>query len=394
MTTSVSEAKPKESASAKVPRSSKAKAKAPKPITMIPWRDMSTADCKDSVRHACHLSSRSVNSNAAGVGVRLAREDRLDIPFVGVGTLDTAFIPLDYVQGATSAPALRQITTALKGDHALYFTGVSPEQVLLAQSTRASIEAGGSTGTELVDPRLRQVIWPTGDDLAPWIALTPLQSSGLSALIRARERAESAASVDKDGKSTIYRANAVLGIGGANVQNVGVSSQIRSMNRPLVFLAPQESKSIRAAYALHFKGHFHGLAFAVPRPQTRAFALWRRDCINANGGTMPSNVDLRRQEADLIRAIAVEALRAATKACAVLEAHRDCFDELTSATMNPFLRALIDPSLRLRGFRREFAQKLISGIERFKYRVEGKDFVVCGDSELSALISVVEASVS
>lgn len=394
MMTSVSEAQPKESASENVPKNSKAKAKAPKPITMVPWRNMSSASCNDSVRHACHLSSRSVNSNAAAVGVRLAREDRLDIPFVGVSTLDTALIPLDYVQGATSAPALKQITTVLNGDHALYFTNVSPEQVLRAQATRTCIDAGGSTGAEFVDPRLRQVIWPTGNELTPWVALTPLQSSGLSALIRARERAESTASIDQDGKTTIHRANAVLGIGGANVQNVGVSSQIRSMNRPLVFLAPSESKSIRTAYALHFKGHLQGLAFAVPRPQTRAFALWRQDRINANGGTMPSNVGLRREEAELIRGIAVVALSAAANACTVLEAHRDYFDELTSPTMNPFLRALIDPSLRLRGFKREFAQKLISGIERFKYRVEGKDFVVCGDNELSALISVVEETVS
>jgi hypothetical protein len=365
------------------------KAKAAKPIEKKVWAELTLAACLKSIKTASHLSSRSVNSNAAAVGVRLDPSQRLPLPFVAVSTLDCAEIPVDYVLGATDAGPLKQIASVLNGSWDQLFIDVSPEQLSMIEGLRGLMSEPASVGTGFIDPRLRQIIWPTGDEASPWVALTPLQSSGLSDVIRTRLIAESAASTDpKTGKSTISRANAILGIGGSNPQNVG--RYVRSMQRPLVFSGPTESKEIRTAYRLHFKGHLGGLAFAAPKKETTAFALWRRALQQSNGGSMPTGMDIRQAEREHIQSIAVASLNAAAEARMILDSNREHLNGLTSPSMDPFLRALIDPEQRDRSFKKVFARKLISSIERFKYRIGKDDYVVCGDGELAALISYAE----
>lgn len=179
-----------------------------------------------------------------------------------------------------------------------------------------------------------------------------------------------------------------MGIGGSNPQNVG--RHVRAMQRPLVFDGPKEVKSIRAAYALHFKGHMRGLAFAPPKKQTLAFALWRHRLRDANGQRMPSNAAIRQEEIDHIQAIASASLNEAAAARHILEQHQDYLSSLTAPTLNAFLRALIDPELRDRTFKKDFAQKLIRSVERFPYKIGKNEYVVCGDNELVALISAAE----
>lgn len=365
---------------AKVP-----KAKPVKQLKLIEkkkWGNLTPVACLKSIKTASHLSSKSVNSNASAVGVRLDPADRLHLPFVAVSTLDAAKVPVDYVLGATEAGPLKQITSVLDGTYGEFFTEVSPEQVSMIEGMRGTMLSAASVGTNFIDPRLRQLVWPTGDEASPWVALTPLQSSGLSEIIRARVRSESEASIN--------RSNAIFGIGGSNPQNVG--RYVRAMQRPLVFDGPREDKGIRLAYALHFKGHLRGLAFAVPKKETLAFALWRRALQEANGGSMPSNAAIRQQERDHIQSIASASLSAAAAARRILEQHQEKeeWDGLTVATMDSFLRSLIDPELRDRNFKRTFAQKLIRSIERFNYKRGNNEYVVGGDGELTALISCAE----
>ena len=370
------------------------KVKPVKPLKLIEkkkWGNLTPVACLKSIKTASHLSSKSVNSNASAVGVRLDPADRLSLPFVAVSTLDTAKVPVDYVMGATEAGPLKQITSVLDGTYGEFFTEVSPEQVSMIEGMRGTMLSSASVGTNFIDPRLRQLIWPTGDEASPWVALTPLQSSGLSEMIRARVNAESAATMNPvTGRATIYRANAIFGIGGSNPQNVG--RYVRSMQRPLVFNGPKENKDIRQAYALHFKGHLKGLAFAVPKNETLAFALWRRALQEANGGSMPSNAAIRQQERDHIQSIASASLSAAAAARRILEQHQEKeeWNGLTVATMDSFLRSLIDPELRDRNFKKTFAKKLIRSIERFNYRRGNNEYVVCADGELTALISCAE----
>lgn len=374
---------------AKVP-----KAKPVKPLKLIEkkkWGNLTPVACLKSVKTASHLSSKSVNSNASAVGVRLDPADRLPLPFVAVSTLDAAKVPVDYVMGATEAGPLKQITSVLDGTYGEFFTEVSPEQVSMIEGMRGTMLSAASVGTNFIDPRLRQLVWPTGDEASPWVALTPLQSSGLSERIRERLVMESEAHINPStGRTLIYRPKAVFGIGGSNPQNVG--RYVRSMQRPLVFNGPKENKDIRQAYALHFKGHLRGLAFAVPKKETLAFALWRRALQEANGGSMPSNAAIRQQERDHIQAIASASMSAAAAARRILEQHQEKeeWDGLTVATMDSFLRSLIDPELRDRNFKRTFAQKLIRSIERFNYKRGSNEYVVGGDGELAALISCAE----
>ena len=373
----------------KLEKTKAAKPKAVKLIEKKVWVALTPADCLKSIKTASHLSSKSVNSNASPVGVRLDPAERLPLHYVAVSTLDAAKIPVDYVMGATDAGTLKQITSVLDGTCNEFFTEIDPAQMAMIEAMRGSIDSAESVGTGFVDPRLRQVIWPTEDAGAPWLSLTPLQSSGLSEVIRSRLNFEADANINPvSKKTTIHRANAVMGIGGSNPQNVG--RHVRAMQRPLVFDGPKEVKSIRAAYALHFKGHMRGLVFAPPKKQTLAFALWRHRLRDANGQRMPSNAAIRQEEIDHIQAIASASLNEAAAARHILEQHQDYLSSLTAPTLNAFLRALIDPELRDRTFKKDFAQKLIRSVERFPYKIGKNEYVVCGDNELVALISAAE----
>lgn len=367
-------------------------AKKPKLIEKKDWSTLTPEDCLKSIKTACHLSSKSVNSNASAVGIRLDPAQRLMLPYVAVSTLDAAKIPVDYVTGATDAGPLRQICCVLDGSAKDFFNQIDPEQVSMIEDMGAMMLAGASVGTGFIDPRLRQLIWPTGDGDAPWVALTPLQSSGLSDVIRRRLSAESDAHINPEtGKSRVYRANAVFGIGGSNSQNVG--RYVRAMQKPLVFDGPKENQSLRLATAFYYKGYLRGLAFAAPRKETRAFALWRhpmRKDNQANQRKMPSNAAIRQEESEHIHAIAAAAIGAADAAREILLQHREHLDGLTSPTLNPFLRAMIDRDLRDRDFKKTFAKELINSIERFKYKISGDEYIVSADGGLAALISIAE----
>ena len=242
----------------KLEKAGVAKPKAVKLIEKKKWGNLTPADCLKSIKTASHLSSKSVNSNASPVGVRLDPAERLPLHYVAVSTLDAAKIPVDYVMGATDAGTLKQITSVLDGTCNEFFTEIDPAQMAMIEAMRGSIDSAESVGTGFVDPRLRQVIWPTEDEGAPWLALTPLQSSGLSEVIRSRLNIEADANINPvSKKTTIRRSNAVMGIGGSNPQNVG--RHVRAMQRPLVFDGPKEVKTIRAAYALQLCAYIEAI---------------------------------------------------------------------------------------------------------------------------------------
>lgn len=360
--------------------------KLPAVVERIVWKPLNPADCIQSIKTAAHLSSRSVNTNAAPVGIRIASEKKLELPVVSVCTLGADIVPVDYVSGAAQAGTLKQIVSVLSGVQDVLYEGIQDGQVAMILGLRENMQISAINGGEVVDPRLRQILVPGAK--AAWVALTPLQSNGLSHVIATRLRAEAAASVDTlSGRNTIFRANAVFGIGGSNFQNVG--RHARDMQRPLVFMGPTEDKAVRTAYAIHFSGHLRDGRLA-PKKETLAFALWRHGLTQGNARAMPTSMAIRQLETDHIHAIAAAAIAAANGANALLMSHRASLDALTSTDLDPFLRALIDPSLRDRNFKKSFAQKLIRSIERFEFKVGSGTHVVGGDGDLASLISVVE----
>lgn len=364
----------------------------PKTVELKAWKTMTLTQCLKSIKTASHLSSKSVNTNARAVGVRIGG-NKLALNFVSVSTLGGANVPLDYVTGALDAGPLKQITSVLDGSAKTLFVNVPEDQRAMIETLRSAVLTPELIGETVVDSRLRQVIWPTGDASAPWVALTPLQSTGLSDVIRGRLINESRVNINPETeKSTVFRSNAIFGIGGANKQNVG--RYAFSMNRPLVFAAPTEDAEVRQAYAFHFKGHLNGRAFSAPTQQTHDFAVWHRDLKLSNGGQVKSNLEMRDTERKHIELIALAALSAAESARCALVKHREFFGELTSPALDPFLRALIDKDLRTREFKREFAQKLIRSIERFVLKIGNEKFIVAGDGDLGSLVAIAEGVVS
>lgn len=385
--------KPRKSALAAQTRPAK-KQKAASTKEKVQWDDLTAEMCLKSMSSAVHLASKSVNTNATAVGVRVALADRLMLHFVAVSTLNSAQIPVDYISGAQSSGTFKQIATVLDNSCDDVFTDINGEQRKMIEEMRPLLETRFETGVEFISPRLRQVIWPTGNTSAPWVALTPLQSSGLSAVIRKRLAAEAAQHVDMaTGKTTVHRPHAIFGIGGGKSVNVG--RYVNDMRRPLVFGLPQIDPSVRMAYAFYFKGHLRGHTFAAPYQETLAFAKWRHTMRAANGQKIPSTLAIRAKEVEHVQAIARAALSAASFARHVLEKNLECTDCLTAPNLDPFLRALIDPKLRDRNFRKTFARKLISSIEHFRFKDGGiggeqNEYAIANSGDLSSLISEVE----
>lgn len=375
-------------AASKTP-SARPKAKAPPVVELAPWAALTQDQCINSLRTASHLSSKSVNTNAAAVGVRIASGEKLSLPYVAVRTLGADAVPVDYITGATDSPTLKKIVSAMAGVETTLYKDIPDGQVAMIHGLRHHMQSSAKNGVQIVDPRLRQIIFP-GDpeSAAPWVALTPLQSSGLSYVIAKRRRTESDSSIDPiTGKSTISRATAIFGVGGSKPQNVGMYGKY--MGEPLVFFGPTEDKDVRAAYAIHFSGHLRDGRLA-PKRETLAFALWRHAQTLGNTRAMPTGMEIRKTEAQHIRAIAAAAVAEARNAHDLLRMHQEMLEGLTTEDLDPFLRALIDPALRNRDFKKTFSQKLIKSIERFEFEVGKGRHVVGGDGDLASLVAVVE----
>lgn len=360
-----------------------------KPVAAEPlaWvalpHELYAATCAELVT----FSHKTVNSNAPPGGIRLSPEQGLKLPYVSARTLlGAGEVPtLDYMANKDrKATVVKQLHQLLKGT-----AKAPPEEANRILATLAEATAQGAQfGTDVVSLRLKQLLIPKQDG---YVAITPESAAGLCHEIRSKVHHHNDRLKETPDDTQRRIPAAVFGLGGSNRQNVGSTSLVRDMQRPLVFFAPTENRQLKTILALHFQG----VRMRLPRPLLHAFRDWRADCRQRNGGQIPTNMDTRDAETNHIRQIAQAILAQGETARQRLLAHRDVLpaggSPLVSTDADPVTRGLVDPDLRDQDWPRAFALQLAGLIADHRFD-DGKEefrFEQADIAELQARIEEV-----
>jgi hypothetical protein len=333
-----------------------------KPEKKKSWTAFSPAVYGDTMVGLIHFSAKTVNSNTPSYGVRLGAQDRIDLPYVALSTMQADAIPADYDKNAGKiATVVAQVSAVIEGklDD---FESVPEADVQTIRAAQPALLTRFALPSSRVGMRLRQVI--VQDAAGADIALSPLHSAGFSAVLESRIEAELNARPESE---QFRRARGYLGTGGANPQNVG--RHVRAMTRPLWFDAPTEDMGIRKAMAMHFRG----ISLRVPAPILAEFNSWRQALLRAHHGAMPSDLELRSAEVAFLRRMVDAVLERGAQASALLDRYVERLPGATKTaqTLAPLKRGLLDSSLRNRDWKREFATKMQIEIIESKVFVNG-----------------------
>lgn len=333
-----------------------------KPEKKKSWKPFSPKIYGETIAGLIHFSAKTVNSNTPAYGVRLGTEDRLDLPYVAVGTMNAASVPADYDKNAGAiATVVAQVSAVIEG-RLDEFESVPQADVAAIHAARPLLQTRFELPSSRVGMRLRQVI--VQDEDGTDVALTPLQCAGFSAALEKRIDEELNSQPMDERRS---RPRGHLDTGGANPQNVG--RYVRSMTRPLWFDAPKENMEIRKAIATHFRG----VDLRVPAPIISDYNDWRQAQLRAHQGIMPADLDTRTKEVEFLRRMVGAVLDRAAKASTLLDRHLDCLPSgvKTPETMDSVMRGLLDTSLRNNQWERDFAKKMFLEIIDSKVRING-----------------------
>jgi hypothetical protein len=353
------------------------------------WKPYPASVYREVAAGLVHFSAKGVNSNAEACGVRLDPGAGLPLPYVSARCLLAHGVTLqaDYTKNAGhTATVVKQMRKLMSGEH-----GEVPEEAREALAAIApALASGYREGTDYVSPRLRQLLLPQGGN--DYVAVSPLPCGGLSREINGRLQAHNQAVDDAmkharesgAGAAEIPRRprTGILGVGGANPQNVG--SLVREMQTVLVFEAPHEDQALRTAYRIHH----NGIRLGLPRGAMRAWREWRDQAKAGNGGRIPTDMASREREKTLLLDAIEAVLHSGREALRVLESQAEKLPngELLSADFEDgAIRGLIDPAARDKEWPRRFGERVAREIGRYSFgQHEG---VAALDSDSLALIA-------
>ncbi len=324
------------------------------------WNNYDIDQYRNLAEGMVHFSFKSVNSNAAGGGVRLSGEDALLLPYVSVRTLMAHGVQIDrdYTKNVDKTANIAKQIRAV-------FAGEQPKSEAKAEQIRdACISAFSSrleSNCEFISPRMRQLLIPIDES---YVALTPIGAGGLNAIINTRVKAHNQLSEDKG----VRLRQAQFGIGGANPQNVG--GLVREMQRPLFFESPTESKDIKTALSIHYKG----ISLAVPRELVFEYRAWREAEKAKNEGRIPTDMKTREKEETFSKRFSSAILSRGAKALKVLDGHREYLPEngepLVSGKVDEIIRGVIDLAERTKDWERGFSWRLANQIAAYEFKDE------------------------
>ena len=358
------------------------KAAKKKPEKKKPWTAFSPAVYGETMVGLIHFSAKTVNSNTPPYGVRLGVEDRIDLPYVALSTMQGDAIPADYDKNAGKIATVVAQVSAVIESKLDDFESVPTADVQAIREAMPALQTRFDQPSSRVGMRLRQVI--VQDAAGADIALSPLHSAGFSAVLESRIEAELNARPENE---QFRRARGYLGTGGANPQNVG--RHVRAMTRPLWFDAPAEDMEIRKAMAIHFRG----ISLRVPAPVLAEFNSWRQGLLRAHHGTMPSDMELRSAEVAFLQRMIDAVLKRAAQASALLDSHIQRLPGTikTALTLDPLIRALLDRNLRNRDWKRDFSKKMALEVIDAKVFVKGAlQSLGIGQLESQRWIGIIE----
>ncbi len=316
------------------------------------WKTFTPEKYREETGRLVHFNAKTVNSNAALVGIRLEPEAALDLPYISLRTLlgGGFTFPLDYAEGGAAVAGIMKQINLILADAPEAAAAGPEEKAAVKEGIREARSSAYSTGTKRVDHRLRQVLIPKADAADGYVSMTPITSGSLCALFFAPETGlvtchNAAAKADPEGPLRRLR-QAQFGIGGANPQNVGCL--VRSMQRPLMVGAPGFCGSVRAAFALYHKG----VDLDVHAPggfhqAVRDYAAFREQALLVPEGLGRITMETRQEEERLVARIARAVLDLAAEARETLItfAHLLPQEELIPQT-DPEVYALVSPKVR------------------------------------------------
>ena len=366
------------------------------------WKAYPPETYCNTIAELVHFSSKTVNSNAALAGVRLASDDALDAPYVSARTLMArgVSLSLDYGKGGAAVAGIcKQVNAVVRG-YPFAEAASSEERLAIEDAMTGACSSAFSVGVEHVDHRLRQILIPKEGAEGGYVSMTPMTAGGICELLFEKDNGlvpRHNAACEEEGKRIGKPENgedagnaprmkmrklrqAQFGIGGSNPQNVG--GLVRVMQRPLFVDAPRSADGLRAAFSLYYKGI--SIDFSLPSPLRQvllAYADFRRRHGLDNGeSATPGRTDLkaREEEEALLGNIAAAVLQRADEAREMLRDYAVMLPQeqnpetgteaLVSPVLRPIaMRGLLDPALRDSTWPRDMAWLVIGGMEHASY---------------------------
>ena len=400
-----------------------------------PWKAYPPETYRDTIAELVHFSSKTVNSNAALVGVRLAADDVLDAPYVSARTLmaRNVSLSLDYGKGGAAVAGICKQVNAVVRNNSFAEAASPEERAAIEHAMTEACSSAFSVGVGHVDHRLRQILIPKEGAEGGYVSMTPITAGGVCELLFEKDHGLVSchnAAYEKEKKSVGNPENkeekpaappendegagngpsikmrklrqAQFGIGGSNPQNVG--GLVRAiMQRPLFVDAPRSAGDLRTAFSLYYKGI--SLDFSSPgllRQALFAYVDFRRRYGLDDGPAMPRRTSLKAREEEevLLKDIADIALRRADEAREMLRDYADMLPQeqnpetgteaLVSPELKPVaMRGLLDPALRDGTWPRNMAWLVIDGMGRAS-RANGNRMLVLDVTATATVAGLLE----
>lgn len=337
------------------------------------WKTKPPETYREALQASVHFSIKGINSNAKALGVRLGPSDGRDLPYVCMARAiaDGFQFPLDYTMNSPQekATVFKQIANVLGWSGMAQHADAPEEECAVIKKEFA--EATQTRHFEFVpntpiSPRARQVLFPTPE--GDYVTLIPLPSTVFAGFLHKRwfDYRDRNTPDDEGFQASPRVKQAYMGFGGSNTQNA--SRDIRPLQEPFVFSAPQEHPRVRRAFAIHHRG----LSMRLPPAQMTAYREWR-ERKQAKGG-ITSDIHNRRQEARLVADIVHALLRRGRRAQSILDENRailtaeDDSTRLIADDVDPVPAGLADRGSRTTDWPRQFAEMTARHIVNYVFR--------------------------
>lgn len=358
-----------------------------------PNNDIFQTTLKESV----HFSVKTINSNIEKGGLRLSKQQALDLPYLSARTLlkENFLIPTDYQANAGKTASIFKVVKA-----AMLDDNISSEDVEFQQQVKqlqphidTIFDEPYQAGTDDLDIRMRQLLIPKNGE---YISISPLTAAGVNYLINQEVDFINEARKEKDSEFNRIQ-TAVFGIGGKNFQNVG--SLTLEMRRPIAVDSPQASEKIRQALAIFYNGFTARISrklklISDSKRAKDALREWsdilnRQLMITATNTIQnwheleilaPStNMDVREQEVIFLNKITHDVLKQAAFQKNILEEAESILPSMDDIERQSFwvhpslsfvMQGLIDAELRDDDWRIKFSEHLAKRITNETFEIE------------------------
>ena len=309
-----------------------------------------------------HFSFKTINSNIREGGIRICpTQDSIDLPFLSLRTtidqeLSTRII--DYTKNTGNiATVFKHLRIAKQGDEKEELD--NPAKII-SIANKAS-QGRYELNTESISPRLKQVLLPVGNDNhQEYLSVTPITAGGLLKQVNQVIQQHNLSAKDKKHG---YIAQAYLGVGGANKQNVG--SLAGEFQRPLFFSAPKEDPDLKFAWRIYYKG----MSVKLSHDAMKDYFDWRQSMLLKNGGYMPSNLRTKNAEESHLKNIVNYLLARSRHHQKLLKSYQSKLPngELINPKLNIVQQGFLDSLMRDYQWRELTANLISQEIANFRF---------------------------